>query len=91
MGIEDNLRNWRPISLFGTAYKILAKTLSLRLRALLLDIIRATQIGFAWDRSIHGNMFTFWEATYWVEESHQDMGVLLIDFKNSLAVERDSY
>ena len=31
-GDREDIRHWRPITLLGTAYKILAKALSLRLQ-----------------------------------------------------------
>ena len=75
------LKNWRPITLLGTAYKILAKTLAFHLRPLLPYIIRATQIGFVHDRSTM--FFPFREATHSAPESLQDITLLLLDFENA--------
>jgi len=45
-GDRSKLKNWRPIILLGSVYKILAKTLAGRLQAFLLGVIRPNQIGF---------------------------------------------
>jgi hypothetical protein len=47
MGNRSKLRNWRPIILLGSVYKILAKTLAGRLQAFLLGVIRPNQTSFA--------------------------------------------
>ncbi len=40
------LKNWRPISLLNTDYKIIAKVLSTRLQAVLPSVISNDQIGY---------------------------------------------
>ena len=45
-GDRQELRQWRPITLLTTAYKILAKMISTRVRPLLPDLIHDTQTGF---------------------------------------------
>ncbi len=57
-GDRSKLRNWRPITLLGSVYKILAKTLVGRLQALLPGVIRPNQTGFVEGRSILDNVFT---------------------------------
>ena len=56
-------RQWRPITLLPTTYKILAKMISGYIHPLLPDLIHDTQTGFVQDRSILDNIFTFSEAT----------------------------
>jgi hypothetical protein len=51
------LNNWRPITLLGSIYKILAKLLAGRLQAILPNIIRPNQTGFVEGRSILDNIF----------------------------------
>jgi hypothetical protein len=45
-GDRPKLNNWRPITLLGSIYKILAKTLASRLRTELPETIRPNQTGF---------------------------------------------
>ena len=69
--------------MLGTAYKILAKTISLRLQPFLDATIHATQTGFVRGRSILDNIFTFWEATAWARLQGEGMAVLLLDFEKA--------
>ncbi len=82
---EDHakLRNWRPITLLGSLYKILAKTLARRLQVFLPNIIRPGQTGFVEGRSILDNTFLAQEAQDWAEESNQDLVLLLLDFEKA--------
>jgi hypothetical protein len=56
-GDRSKLRNWRPITLLGSVYKILAKTLAGKLQAFLPGVIRLNQTGFIEGRSIFDNVF----------------------------------
>ncbi len=57
VGDRARFNNWRPITLLGSVYKILAKVFAGRLQAALLHIIRPNQIGFVEGRSILDNVF----------------------------------
>ncbi|CAM2098432.1 unnamed protein product [Caretta caretta] len=52
-----DLRNWHPVSLLSTDYKIVAKAISLRLGSVLADVIHADQTYTVPDRSIFDNLF----------------------------------
>ncbi|CAM2096608.1 unnamed protein product [Caretta caretta] len=52
-----DLRNWRPISLLSTDYKILAKAISLRLGSVMADVIHPDQTYTVPGRSIFDNLF----------------------------------
>ncbi len=56
-GDHSKLGNWRPITLLGSVYKILAKSLARRIQAFLPNIIRPNQTGFVEGRSILDNTF----------------------------------
>jgi len=45
-GDKARLSNWRPITLLGSTYKVLAKVLAGRIKAALTHIIQPNQIGF---------------------------------------------
>ncbi|CAM2106491.1 unnamed protein product [Caretta caretta] len=51
------LRNWRPISLLSTDYKIVAKAISLRLGSMMADMIHSDQTYTVLGRSIFDNLF----------------------------------
>ncbi len=61
-GDHAKLGNWRPITLLGSLYKILAKTLARRLQAFLPNVIKPDQTGFVEGRSILNNTFLAQEA-----------------------------
>ena len=42
---RDNLKNWRPISLSNSDYKLLAKCLALRLGDVINDVVSGDQVG----------------------------------------------
>ncbi|CAM4688665.1 unnamed protein product [Lepidochelys kempii] len=52
-----DLRNWRPISLLSTDYKIVAKAISLRLGSVMADVIHPDQTYTVPGRSIFDNLF----------------------------------
>jgi hypothetical protein len=61
-GDHARIGNWRPITLLGSLYKILAKTLARRLQTFLSSIIRPSQTGFVEGRCILNNTFLAQEA-----------------------------
>jgi hypothetical protein len=59
---HSKLGNWHPITLLGSIYKILAKTLGRRIQEFLLLVIKPIQTGFVKGRSILDNNFLVQEA-----------------------------
>ena len=58
---KENLKNWRPISLLCSDYKILTKILSNRLKPTLEHTISIEQTCGIPNRSIFSNLFTIRE------------------------------
>ena len=79
----DEVSKWRPITLLNDVYKIVAKTIALRLRPLLSSIIHDTQSGFLQDRSIFDNIFLFWEMVALAQQNKQQLAVILLDFEKA--------
>ncbi|KAG6940501.1 hypothetical protein G0U57_015904, partial [Chelydra serpentina] len=52
-----DLRNWRPVSLLSTDYKVVAKAISLRLRSVLADVIHPDQTYTVPGRTIFDNLY----------------------------------
>jgi hypothetical protein len=89
-GCKSNLKNWRPITLLNTVYKILAKAMARKLQPMLDNLIHPNQIGFIKGRSIIDNVFLAFEMMEWVVESNQPMVMMLLDFEKAYnQVERD--
>jgi hypothetical protein len=80
-GDRARLNNWRPITLLGSIYMILAKILVNRLRSVLNEVIRPNQTGFVEGRCILDNVFMAQEGLAWAEESNQDLVLLPLDFE----------
>ncbi|MCO5571134.1 hypothetical protein L7F22_024867 [Adiantum nelumboides] len=82
-GDAYTLRQWRPITLMSSVYKILARMISARLRPLLLDLIHSSQTGFVQDRSILDNVVTSYEAVEWARQTEQPIAIMLHDFEKA--------
>ncbi|CAM2109326.1 unnamed protein product [Caretta caretta] len=52
-----DLRNWRPVSLLSTDYKIVVKAISLRLGSVMADVVHPDQTYTVPGRSIFDNLF----------------------------------
>jgi hypothetical protein len=61
-GDHSKLRNWRPITLLGNIYKILAKMLAGRIQTFLPLVIKPNQTRFVEGRNILDNTFLAQEA-----------------------------
>jgi hypothetical protein len=70
LGDRARLNNWRPITLLGSIYKILARIFARRIQADLTEVIRPNQTGFVEGRSILDNVFMAQESLGWAEESN---------------------
>ncbi|MCO5551279.1 hypothetical protein L7F22_004778 [Adiantum nelumboides] len=77
------LRQWRPITLLSSVYKILAKLISSRLRPYLLDLIHTSQTGFVQDRYILDNLFCLHQAMDWARTSATPLAIVLFDFEKT--------
>jgi hypothetical protein len=82
-GDRSKLKNWRPITLMGSVYKFLAKTLAGRLQAFLPRVIRPNQTSFVKGRSILDNVFIAQDSLDWAVESDQELVLLLLDFEKA--------
>ncbi|MCO5569621.1 hypothetical protein L7F22_023337 [Adiantum nelumboides] len=82
-GDASTLRQWRLITLMSSAYKILARMITARLRPFLPDLIHSSQTGFVQDRSILDNVVTFYKAVEWARQAGQPTAIMLLDFEKA--------
>ena len=80
---RSRIRNFRPISLLNTLYKLLAKVYANHMKPLLHHWILPSQTGFVPNRCILDNVFLAFESIEWALESHQDLSMLLLDFEKA--------
>ena len=78
------LKNWRPISLLNTDYKIIAKLLALRLTNVLPFIIDEDQTGYIKQRYIGQNIRVIEDLCHLTETENLPGVILLIDFEKAL-------
>ncbi|KAL3695955.1 hypothetical protein R1sor_010031 [Riccia sorocarpa] len=77
------LKNWRPITLLTTTYKILAKILARRLKNMLPDIIDQQQTRFITGRNIVENIFSLRMAQEWAPTTAQEILFVKLDFQKA--------
>ena len=56
-GDKKDIKNWRPLSLLCTDYKILAKAIAIRMRRVLASVVHIDQTCSVPGRTIHANLF----------------------------------
>ena len=77
------LKNWRPISLLNTDYKIAAKVIAQRISRHLPKIISVEQTGFIKNRYIGENIRTIIDIIDYVENSEEPGLIFSIDFEKA--------
>jgi len=78
-----DVRNWRPISLLNTDYKIIAHVLASRLQQSLPNIISKDQSGYLKTRNISLNIRTIYDIINDKESKNSSALVAFIDFEKA--------
>ena len=77
----SQLKNWRPLTLLNTDYKILAKVIALRIKPYLHALINSDQTGFMTGRFIGENIRNALDIMQIVEEEDIPSLLIAIDFE----------
>ena len=77
------LKNWRPIALLNSDYKILAKVLANRLKNVITKLVDSDQKGYIKGRYIGENIRTVSDVIHYLKEKNMDAIILLIDFEKA--------
>ena len=77
------IKNWRPISLLNTDYKIATKSIANRIKPILPSIINNTQTGFIKDRYIGENVRILEDLLDYVEEENLPCLLFFSDFEKA--------
>ena len=80
---RDLLKNWRPISLLNTSYKLISLCLTNRLKTVLSRIISEEQKGFLEGRCIADCSRLMYDLIYACQEYKVDGLILLVDFQKA--------
>ncbi|GJZ29745.1 RNA-directed DNA polymerase, eukaryota, partial [Tanacetum coccineum] len=74
---------WKPISLIGSLYKIIAKILANRLVGVLGDIVNEVQYAFIADRQILDGPFILNEMLQWCKVKKKQSLIFKVDFEKA--------
>ena len=77
------LKNWRPISLLNTVYKIASGSIANRVKTYLDKIINPDQTGFIKGRNLAENIRTIYDIMQYTEDENIPGLLLLIDFEKA--------
>jgi hypothetical protein len=77
------LKNWRPISLLNTDYKILTKALAMKLKRVLPEVINDDQVAYLKDRFIGQNIRAIFDIMEYTKK-HNCTGIIaFLDFEKA--------
>jgi exonuclease III len=77
------LKNWRPITLLTVDYKLLAKSLAMRLSTILPEFIDESQFGYVKDRYIGENIRCVIDLDTYYKKENKEIYALQIDFEKA--------
>lgn len=77
------IKNWRPITLLNTVYKIASGAISNRIKTVLDKLISKEQTGFLKGRFIGENIRLVYDVMQYVEDNSSPGLLLLIDFEKA--------
>ena len=77
------LKNWRPLTLLDTVYKLASGTIANRIKTVLDSIINKDQTGFIKGRSIVENIRIIYDMMKFTDEKNIPGLLLLIDFEKA--------
>ncbi|GJW62893.1 RNA-directed DNA polymerase, eukaryota [Tanacetum coccineum] len=77
------VKDFRPISLIGSLYKIIAKILANRLVVVLGDIVNEVQSAFIADRQILDDPFILNEVLQWCKSKKKQSLIFKVDFEKA--------
>ena len=77
------LKNWRPISLLNTDYKILAHVLANRLKSVINKLIHTDQNGYIKGRNIAYNIRLIQDVINYFENDNIEGAIIFLDFQKA--------
>ena len=77
------LKNWRPITLLNTVYKIASGSIANRLKSILPLLVSKEQTGFLKGRYIGENIRLIYDIMHYTEEKNIPALLLFIDFEKA--------
>ena len=78
-----HIKSWRPVTLLPTDYKILAKTLALRLQSVISKLISQDQVGYIKGRYLGNNVRMIEDMITYTSKQNLPGLLILIDFQKA--------
>jgi len=75
--------DYRPISMVGSVYKVIAKILSRRLRGVVSELVGETQTAFVNGRQILDGALIANETVHWLKKKKKEGVLLKLDFQKA--------
>ena len=85
-GNSDELKNWRPVTLLNSNYKIVATVLAMRLQKVLPSIIKETHVGYIKGRLGGFNVRFFKIMIDYMKVKKIEGAVMMVDFTKAFDV-----
>lgn len=82
-GDRLDTRNYRPLTMLNSVYKVMAKALALRIRSTVSQIVHPRQFGFVQGRSIHEAIFNAITAVDWASEQDEEYIMINMDLEKA--------
>ena len=80
---RDKIKNWRPISLLNTVYKIGSASIANRIKTVLTNLIHEDQTGFISGRYIGDNIRLIYDIISYVTDNNMPGILLCLDFEKA--------
>ncbi|MCO5609773.1 hypothetical protein L7F22_064005 [Adiantum nelumboides] len=77
------IRNYRPLTMLNSVYKVMAKALALRIKYVVNQVVHPKQFGFVQGRSIHEAILNVITAIDWAAEQDQDYVMINMDLQKA--------
>ena len=77
------VRNWRPITILNVDYKLLSKSLALRLKDILPDLVHSDQRGFVKNRYLGDNILDVYSLIAQAEQNNDEASLVLLDVEKA--------
>ncbi|MCO5557342.1 hypothetical protein L7F22_010905 [Adiantum nelumboides] len=77
------IRNYRPLTMLNSVYKVMAKALALRIKYVVNQVVHPKQFGFVQGRSIHEAILNVITTIDWAAEQDQDYVMINMDLEKA--------
>ncbi|MCO5560132.1 hypothetical protein L7F22_013739 [Adiantum nelumboides] len=77
------IRNYRPLTMLNSVYKVMAKALALKIKYVVNQVVHPKQFGFVQGRSIHEAILNVITTIDWAAEQDQDYVMINMDLEKA--------